>query len=232
MENKNLLGRINDIFYSLQGEGCYQGEYQVFVRFSGCNMKCAFCDTDHSGYKLYTLSEVVKIINDIAIEKYVHSVSITGGEPLLQIECLGNLLFELKNIGYTTYLETNGVLCNNVKKILSFLDVIAMDIKMPSSTGDKSYWAEHECFLNIIKDKNVFVKIVVTGVSDINEWCKAIDIISQVKPDVQLILQPVTSINGVKEPSRFIVDEFIDIARKRNIKCRVSGQIHKVLGIK
>ena len=73
--------RINEIFYSLQGEGHFTGTPAIFIRFSGCNLKCSFCDTDHSHYTEMTEEEIV----GEACKYPARHVVITGGEPLLQI---------------------------------------------------------------------------------------------------------------------------------------------------
>lgn len=79
-ENRHY--RINEIFYSLQGEGYFTGTAAVFLRMSGCNRTCSFCDTDHSSYRLLTAEEIVSEVSAFATRHIV----ITGGEPLLQLD--------------------------------------------------------------------------------------------------------------------------------------------------
>ena len=88
-----LEGKVSEVFKSIQGEGLYQGVDQVFVRFFGCNLKCNFCDTELDYYKKKTTSELFNEINSFGD---CHSLSITGGEPLLQIDFLKDLLKFLK----------------------------------------------------------------------------------------------------------------------------------------
>lgn len=94
--------RINEIFYSLQGEGCFTGTPAVFVRLSGCNRACAFCDTDFASFTEMSAGEIVS-----EVEKYPCShVVITGGEPTLQLD--DALVGALKGCGKFLQIETNG----------------------------------------------------------------------------------------------------------------------------
>lgn len=101
--------KINEIFYSIQGEGGYVGTPMVFVRFSGCNLKCPWCDTNHQKGKKLTSKEIIK-----AIQKLVPTpgmllpVCLTGGEPMLQVD--RELELNLIGVGYILHLETNGTL--------------------------------------------------------------------------------------------------------------------------
>ncbi len=94
--------RINDIFYSLQGEGRQTGRAAVFVRFSGCNLSCPFCDTDFSGYREMTAEELLAAISDFPARYVV----LTGGEPTLQVT--ETLIEQFHQAGYTVAMETNG----------------------------------------------------------------------------------------------------------------------------
>ncbi len=95
--------RINEIFYSLQGEGRHAGRAAVFIRFSGCNLKCPFCDTDFSTYKEMTADEICDIIREW---RDCGFVVLTGGEPTLQLDQA--LMDALHNEGFTVAMETNG----------------------------------------------------------------------------------------------------------------------------
>lgn len=96
--------RINEIFYSLQGEGHFTGHAAVFLRFSGCNTRCPFCDTDHFSYTEMTTEEVMQ-----AIATYpTRHIVITGGEPMMQMS--GELTDALHKAGYFIQIETNGSL--------------------------------------------------------------------------------------------------------------------------
>ena len=96
--------RINEIFYSLQGEGFWTGTPMVFLRFSGCNLKCPFCDTDHSGYREMDAGEIVAEILKAGGD--CRRVCVTGGEPSLQLDKA--LVDALHGAGFQVHVETNG----------------------------------------------------------------------------------------------------------------------------
>ena len=96
--------RIKEIFYSLQGEGCHSGVPAVFIRFSGCNLRCAWCDTDFSTYTELTAEEIVAKAQQFT--KGPGYAILTGGEPSLQVDA--HLLDALHQAGYKVAIETNG----------------------------------------------------------------------------------------------------------------------------
>lgn len=112
--------RINEIFYSIQGEGAYTGTPCVFVRFAGCNLKCPFCDTKHESYEECTDEGIVR-----EVEKYpTKHVVLTGGEPTLQIT--EKFMLMLHEKGYFIHIETNGTRNNTA---LSFADWVTCSPK-------------------------------------------------------------------------------------------------------
>lgn len=96
--------RVNEIFYSIQGEGRHAGRAAIFVRFSGCNLKCPFCDTD---FKQYEEMGAVDILNKMkTLSEDCNFVVFTGGEPTLQVDEV--LITFLRGSGYYIAIETNG----------------------------------------------------------------------------------------------------------------------------
>lgn len=94
--------RINEIFYSLQGEGHFTGRPAIFIRFAGCNLRCPFCDTDFTSFTEMSVADILK-----AIASYpAHFVVLTGGEPSLQLT--SEFIAALKEAGYFLSIETNG----------------------------------------------------------------------------------------------------------------------------
>ncbi len=96
------MKRINDIFYSLQGEGRNTGRAAIFIRFAGCNLKCPFCDTDFAQYEEMSDEDILNRIKSYPS----HFVVLTGGEPSLQVD--RQLVDLLHKHGYELAMETNG----------------------------------------------------------------------------------------------------------------------------
>lgn len=96
--------RVNEIFYSLQGEGYHTGTPAVFLRLSGCNRACPFCDTDFAAYTPMTADEITEAIGRYPSRHLV----VTGGEPTLQLD--SDLLRAVKALGFYVQIETNGSL--------------------------------------------------------------------------------------------------------------------------
>lgn len=94
--------KINEIFYSIQGEGWHAGTAAVFVRFSGCNLRCPFCDTKHQEHTDMTEEQII----DEVLKYPAHLVVLTGGEPTLQVT--DHLVTELQSYGRYVAIETNG----------------------------------------------------------------------------------------------------------------------------
>ena len=119
--------KVNEIFYSIQGESTYAGRPCVFVRLAGCNLRCAFCDTKYA-YDEGELTEIDDIFDQVSSYQ-CPLVEITGGEPLIQSET-PLLIHGLIEYGYKVLLETNGT------KDISHVDegcVKIVDVKCPSS---------------------------------------------------------------------------------------------------
>jgi|GEM_PF-20442 queuosine biosynthesis protein QueC len=227
---------ITEIFSSMQGEGIFAGSRQIFVRFKECNMECDFCDTPNkSSGKEYQPAQLMREV--MLLDKKNgphHSISLTGGEPLLYADFLKKLLPSLKELGFKTYLETNGTLPEKLRGIIDFVDIVAMDFKLPSSTRSGSYWAEHLEFLRIASAKKVFVKAVVTLDTKKSDIGQTVESIRKIDVNIPLIIQPATP---VKKDDKVIPEtrlrEFSEFALNSGIKySRVIPQMHKALGIK
>lgn len=242
-------GYLREIFSSIQGEGLLVGRCQIFVRFLGCNLRCSFCDTPESqevkgdcrvqespkSLRFRTVKNPLMIEDAVAFIDSLnlplqHSVSMTGGEPLLQSEYLGQLAAQLKRKGATIYLETNGTLPEKLTECLDLIDIIGMDWKLPSSTGQRDFTREHIRFLKQVARKGLFVKIVVTDATEPGELEEACARIAGVRSGIPLIIQPVTEVGPVKSPSPEFVLQLYSVAQTHLEDVRVIPQMHRLMG--
>lgn len=221
-----MKAKISEIFKSIQGEGVYQGIEQVFVRFYGCNVHCSFCDTKIASYKEKTIEEV---LCDISSLGECNFISLTGGEPLIHTEFLKTLSVKLRDLGKTIYLETNGIMYENLKEVISLVDIVAMDFKLPSSTKLIGFWQEHERFLKISKAKEVFIKAVIGKDTQAEDIVESIRIIKRAKPDVPFVLQPQNPFEDMLEDKLIL---FSDMCQKEGVDVRTTCQLHKILGVR
>lgn len=239
--NANLI----EIFSSVQGEGRYVGCRQIFVRFEGCNLDCRYCDTEnengmHPVMKVETRAGSRKfreISNPVTpqtiaeiIEEYTqdvphHSISLTGGEPLLHADFIIELS---KLVNLPLFLETNGSLPEQLEKVIDVLDIISADIKMPQSIS-KEIWHKHRKFLQIAKDKDMYVKLVVPGDLVLYDFQRAVDIIAEVDADILLILQPVTPMNGVPAVKPDMMLQLQQLALQKLKDVRIIPQTHRMM---
>lgn len=223
-----MKGRVAEIFESIQGEGIYLGERQIFVRLFGCNLNCRFCDTPVEVYTEYEPHDLLA-----ALMKYggtYHSVSFTGGEPLVQNDFLKDAMALTHKAGFCNYLETNGTLPEALKSLIEHVDIVAMDFKFPSSTGLEPFWQSHREFLKISSTKDVFLKAVVSNFTIEEDLREALRIIMEIDRSAVLVLQPVSGdeTNALKEK----LVHFQRLSRDAGVTACVIPQIHKVVGIR
>lgn len=216
--------KVNEIFTSIQGEGPYVGYKQLFIRFCGCNLNCNYCDTEFSDGKIYTPNELYKTVENILPK--VHSVSLTGGEPLLAANFLKEFLPLIK--GKTKiYLETNATLVKKFSIIKPFVDIVSADIKLSSATG-KNTLVIHREFLKNCVGVETFAKIVFDENITEEEIIQCCNIGKEC--NVELILQPKMSGNKMAVSSEFcttVLDKFLSLYSN----VRVIPQTHKFLGV-
>ena len=201
--------RINEIFYSIQGESSRIGRPTVFVRLTGCPMRCTYCDTAyafHAGQQ----QEIDEIIQEI--KKFdTNYVTVTGGEPLAQKNCI-ELMNQLCALGYQVSLETGGGL--DIKDVNSQVKII-LDVKTPKSNEDKNnFWPN----LANIKTTDE-IKFVI---QDYDDFSWSIDIIKQYQLNQQQILfSPVYKVLASEKLAEWIL--------KHQLNVRLQLQLHKIL---
>ncbi len=216
--------KIKEVFTSVQGEGPYVGYKQLFIRLCGCNLNCSYCDTDFAimGAKDYSVQELADICKN---NDDCHSVSLTGGEPLLHTDFI-------KEFGAISslplYLETNGTLTNQLEEVIDYITYISADIKLPSATGLKPMWEVHDEFFKVGIQKELFTKVVFDeNINDfeihkITHLCK--------KFDIELILQPMMRGKTPVVNSEFM-QSVLDKCLKIYPKTRLIPQVHKFIDV-
>lgn len=202
--------KISEIFFSAEGEGLRQGEPTIFIRLSGCNLRCSFCDTRYAwedGREL-RLEEIITQIARIKKKYPVNWVCLTGGEPLLQE--VRPLVRWLKRAGYRIHLETNGT------RPLSFIpDWLAVSPKPPN------YLITRDC-----RQQADEVKLVVSRSLTLEEIKKMRQALAKRIP---LLLQPQSSAAWSYKKAWRLYLQAVQAGLK-NI--RLACQLHKIYAIK
>jgi organic radical activating enzyme len=251
----DVTGYVSEIFRSIQGEGICVGERQIFVRTAGCSATCRWCDTVESktrrpvclvhGREVRTLGnpleatrtvdEVMGLVGD---GRGIRSVSITGGEPLEQADFVAAVAVGLKENGRRIHLETNGLHADALAKVVAHVDIVAMDIKLPSATG-RTHWDEHGDFLEVLTGVESFAKVVVDHSTPPEEIDEAVDMIARAGGGMPLVLQPesATFLEGAHgEDARRVLMTTLEYAQSRAIDrlgdVRVIPQCHKILKVR
>ncbi len=187
--------KVNEIYYSIQGEGSNAGLPCVFVRLTYCNLRCTYCDTEYAFFegKEYPIDEIIQ-----QVKKYnCNLVEVTGGEPLFQKECY-DLLNRLLEDGFEVLLETGGSLpIEPVNKAVK----IIMDLKCPSSGMVKKNLYEN---INYLKHSDE-LKFVI-GTREDYEWTKELikqyDLINRCEILFSVVfgeLEPLMLVNWILE---------------------------------
>lgn len=225
---------VYEIFSSIQGEGLLVGKRQIFVRFAGCNLDCIYCDTpksrDPKNGKLFLVDELYKSVKSL-VTPDLHSICLTGGEPLLYADFIKKFL---KKCEFNALLETNGSLPDNAKVISKFIDYAAVDIKLPryiTVMGEEIIEKEIET-INILMAKKVYTycKIVVLPSTKVKSLKKVVKKIRDgiVNPlGLQIVLQPSSPLkNWIGKQKRLLkMSEIIG----KDFNVRIIPQIHKIL---
>ena len=198
------MKRINDIFYSLQGEGYNTGRAAVFLRFAGCNLRCSFCDTEFDSYREMTDEEIITAIKDYP----AHFVVLTGGEPTLQVdEAFVDLLHQH---GFEVAMESNGT-----RPAPKNLDWLTVSPKLCRGERREERGERLPDELKVIFDEDTTPESFLPPLS------------SLLSP--LLYLQPCDT--GDAERNAAIINKCIDYI-KEHPQWRLSLQTHKLIGFK
>ncbi len=233
----SLQGHLLEVFSSFQGEGPYAGLKQVFVRLSGCHLRCVYCDTPESWERSagWTLAGVPRR-NPVTAEETLEAIrslgphpsaSFTGGEPVLQAEFVREVALGVRALGMKTYLDTSGTLADRLEKCADAIDIFAFDVKLPSCPGVKADREEVRRCLELARGREAFVKIVVMQDTREDELAEAARI---VPAEMAIILQLATPVNP-----RTVPPDGATLARLRRACGRdvsVMPQLHVLAGWK
>ena len=259
--SNQISAHVTEIFSSIQGEGPYTGYRQIFVRFYGCHRRCVYCDSPETVTawqpprfkpKTYRLEQTpgkrdfADIPNPTNIALLLemfgrydlphglhHSIAFTGGEPLLHADFLRVLFPRLREKGWKSYLETAGDLYHELEKILPWLDICAMDIKLPSVTQNEAAWGNHRKFLErcMAGGVDVFAKVIVNAETAESDLVEATRVIADHAADIPFIIQPMTPFGQAQNPpSAEQLLKWQQMARKHLADVRVIPQCHKMMG--
>ena len=206
----NMKLKINEIYYSIQGESSYTGLPCIFIRLTYCNLRCTYCDSEYTFHDGNNMS-----INDIleTIKQYsCKLVEVTGGEPLVQKECI-TLLRKLVDLDYEVLLETSGSLTikDVPKQVINIID-----FKCPSSgMKKKNHWDN----INYLKP-NDEVKFIIEDREDY-EWAKMKIRQYNLNKKSKILMSP--SYNKIEEK------EIVDWILKDNLNVKFQIQLHKII---
>ena len=200
--------KVNEIYASIQGESSHTGLPCVFVRLTGCNLRCSWCDTAyafHEGREL-SLEEVVQQVETFSLPL----VEITGGEPLMQ-EDVYPLMEALLEKGYKVMLETGGAIpIDRVPETV----IKIVDIKCPGSGEDKKNHLQNLEFLS----EHDELKFVLLDRADY-EWSR--ELLKSINPTNQILFSPVYDKLDLKDLSQWILEDKLPV--------RLQTQLHKVI---
>ena len=208
--------KINEIYYSIQGESSYTGKPCIFIRLTYCNLRCSYCDSEYTFYEGFDMS-INEILKDI--KKYsCNLVEVTGGEPLFQKECIP-LLKKLVKSDYKVLLETSGSLSikNVPKKVINIID-----FKCPSSNMMKKNLWEN---INYLKKKDE-VKFVIEDENDY-KWAKKKIIQYNLLEKCNILMSP--SYNKIKpeQITKWILNDNLDIRFQIQLHKEIWGNIER-----
>ena len=238
---------VIEIFSSIQGEGKYVGCRQIFVRLEGCNLDCTYCDTENEiGGHAHCMveeragtHELIPYENPLSVEKVAeivtrltgdvphHSLSITGGEPLLHVPFIKELA---AHIDLPIFLETNGTLDRALAECIDCISHISMDLKLPDVLS-APVWDAHARFLEIACTIDVYVKVVVAAETHAEDVEYAAHLVADIAPATLLILQPVTPYGGCTAPTPARLLELQCIALRHLSDVRIIPQTHRMMDL-
>ena len=233
--------RISEIFTSIEGEGIFVGKKTLFIRLSGCHLKCRWCDTKYalpldSGID-YQIDEIKDLIIK-ELQPFTYKVNFTGGEPLLQTEAVIELAdFMKKQTNLKTYMESSCFDSELFSKVLPYIDICKIEFKTDDSkvVEDEKYdnllLNEIKCLeLALESNKATYIKIVVTNSTNLESFKNLVyNISKKIDPSyiTGFIIQPSY---GIDQPTVNKLLDTYDIVQPMFPEVRIIPQLHKEIG--
>jgi 7-carboxy-7-deazaguanine synthase len=255
-------GYLSEAFVSWQGEGAHAGARHLFVRTAGCNIRCGYCDTpdsleptrdfraDYPDGSSETLANPVDVdtlarVVDrfLRLDPGVSMISITGGEPMVQSGFLAEWLSR-RPPAARRMLETNALVVAGLNEVLTHVDVVSADLKLPTPTRDGTYWKAHERFLECCARSvrvrgsavlEVYVKIPVDAVTPPSELEQALALVEALLPAATVFVQPVTDPDSGRwqlSQARLLELAAAGYAAGHGSRLRIRPQLHKLAGVR
>jgi len=203
--------KVCEIFVSIQGESTFAGVPCTFVRLSGCNLRCSYCDTPYA-YEEGAEMSVDSILHTVS-EEGIRLVEITGGEPLLQHDEVSELTKQLLASGYKVLIETNGSVS------IGSLDsrvIVIMDVKTPSSNMSERNDFSNFAYLKPADE----IKFVISDRNDY-EWSKKLVLEQGLSKRCTILFSPAAGTIPPRELAALILQDRLEV--------RLNMQLHKII---
>ena len=251
-----VVAPVLEVFSSFQGEGPRLGERQIFVRFAGCDLRCAYCDTSEAfpappEARVQFVPDAERdawVANPASVETILSwierlnqprglhpSLSLTGGEPLLYPEVVRAVAAGARDQGLSVHLETGGHRPLGLAQVIDAVDEVSPDLKIGSTTWAPSAWEDHAKTFALLAEtkKALAVKTVVGSTTSEAEIEAAAALVDTHLPETPLILQPVTRHgDGPEPPSAIHLARLHTAARRAHACVRAIPQTHRLLQVR
>ena len=234
--------RLSEIFTSVEGEGILFGTKTMFVRLSGCPLKCHWCDTPYAlpmeSGDIISTTRAKQLISE-QLQQHTYKVNFTGGEPLAQHEAVIELASYVKGLGIKTYLESACYDSARFAKVLPEIDICKIEFKLKDAGAveEKNYPTllrnELECLqLAVDAGKVTYIKVVVTNSSSLKEFKDLVNRIFgliKTRDIAGFIIQPSHKIDA---PTLEKLFGFYDAIYPTYSDVRIVPQMHKAIGVR
>jgi organic radical activating enzyme len=246
-----LQANVSEIFVSFQGEGVHAGRRQLFVRFGGCPLRCRYCDTPESLRPVthcrvlgpdgtyerpnpFDAAALDSVLDGMrAAAPPLHAMAVTGGEPLSQVDFLAEWL-PARRAPLPVLLETAGIWPARLARLLPLVDIVSLDFKCPSNTGERARWDEHAACLDaaVAAGRDVYVKMPVDAGTAMDEVAFGARLVAAAGRSVPLLLTPLTTPEGAQLTiDAASLERLHAVASREHADVRIFPQLHKVLAI-